>query len=31
MSADRNLLAELALMGRIHIVPEAFFYSRDHS
>ena len=28
--ADRNLLAELGLMGRFHEIPEHLFYRRDH-
>jgi hypothetical protein len=28
--SDRNLLAELSLMGRIYRVPEFLFLSRDH-
>jgi glycosyltransferase involved in cell wall biosynthesis len=28
--SDRNLLAELSLMGRIYRVPEYLFLSRDH-
>jgi glycosyltransferase involved in cell wall biosynthesis len=31
LSADRVLLAELALLGLIHIVPETLFYSREHA
>lgn len=30
-SADRNLLAELALIGKIHTIAEPLFFSRDHS
>lgn len=29
-AADRNLLAELALLGRFHEVPERLFLRRDH-
>lgn len=28
--SDRNLLAELALLGRMHRVPEVLFQNRDH-
>jgi glycosyltransferase involved in cell wall biosynthesis len=28
--ADRNLLAELALHGEIHEIPEVLFFRRDH-
>jgi hypothetical protein len=30
IGADRNLLAELALMGRIYEIPEHLMYRRDH-
>lgn len=30
VGADRNLLAELALMGHIRLVPEPLFMRRDH-
>lgn len=29
--SDRVLLAELALRGRVHEIPEVLFYHRDHS
>jgi glycosyltransferase involved in cell wall biosynthesis len=31
VGSDRNLLAELGLMGKIHIVPEVLFFRRDHA
>jgi glycosyltransferase involved in cell wall biosynthesis len=31
IGADRNLLAEIGLMGKIHIIPEYMFFFRDHS
>lgn len=31
IGSDRNLLAELGLRGRLCHIPEAFFFSRDHS
>ncbi|MEM7163992.1 MAG: glycosyltransferase family 2 protein [Planctomycetota bacterium] len=31
IGSDRNLLAELALMGKFRRLPEALFLSRDHS
>jgi glycosyltransferase involved in cell wall biosynthesis len=30
IGADRNLLAEISLIGRIHEVPEPLFLRRDH-
>ena len=30
VGADRNLVAELSLMGRIHEIPECLFYWREH-
>ena len=30
IGADRNLVAELSLMGRIHEIPECLFFWRDH-
>lgn len=30
IGSDRNLLAELGLMGRFHEIPEHLFYRRDH-
>lgn len=30
IGADRNLLAEIALMGRIYEIPEYLFFGRDH-
>ena len=30
IDADRNLLAEIALMGRIHEIPRHLFLRRDH-
>lgn len=30
IGADRNLVAELSLMGRIYRIPECLFYFRDH-
>jgi glycosyltransferase involved in cell wall biosynthesis len=30
IGADRNLLAEIGLMGRIHQIPECLFFWRDH-
>jgi len=30
VGADRNLVAELGLMGRIYEIPECLFYWRDH-
>jgi glycosyltransferase involved in cell wall biosynthesis len=30
VNSDRNLLAEQGLMGRIHVLPQALFYRRDH-
>lgn len=30
IGADRNLVAELSLLGRIHEIPECLFYWRDH-
>ena len=30
IGADRNLVAELGLMGRIYEIPECLFYWRDH-
>lgn len=30
ISSDRNLLAELGLMGKYHEIPEELFLSRDH-
>lgn len=30
VGADRNLVAELSLMGRIFEIPECLFYWRDH-
>jgi glycosyltransferase involved in cell wall biosynthesis len=30
IGADRNLLAELGLMGRIYEIPEHLFFRRDH-
>jgi glycosyltransferase involved in cell wall biosynthesis len=30
IGADRNLLAEMGLMGRIHEIPECLFFLRDH-
>ncbi|MGA3059112.1 MAG: glycosyltransferase family 2 protein [Candidatus Bathyarchaeia archaeon] len=30
IGADRNLLAEIGLIGRIHEVPECLFFQRDH-
>jgi glycosyltransferase involved in cell wall biosynthesis len=29
--SDRHLLAELGLIGRIYVVPEFLFFSRDHN
>ena len=31
LAADRNLLAELALLGRFYKIPAYLFYIRDHS
>ena len=31
MNSDRTLLAELALHGKFHELPEALFISRDHA
>ena len=31
IGADRNLLAEIALMGRIYEIPEYLFFGRDHA
>lgn len=31
VGSDRNLLAELGLLGRIYEVPEYLFFRRDHS
>ena len=30
IGSDRNLLAELGLIGRFHEIPEYLFFSRDH-
>jgi glycosyltransferase involved in cell wall biosynthesis len=30
IGADRNLLAEIGLMGKIHEIPECLFFLRDH-
>jgi glycosyltransferase involved in cell wall biosynthesis len=30
IGSDRNLLAELGLMGKIYRIPEYLFYQRDH-
>lgn len=30
IGSDRNLIAELSLMGRIHEIPEYLFFSRNH-
>jgi len=30
LDADRNLLAELSLLGRIYEIPEHLFFRRDH-
>jgi hypothetical protein len=30
IGADRNLLAELGLMGRLYEIPEHLFFRRDH-
>jgi glycosyltransferase involved in cell wall biosynthesis len=30
IGADRNLLAEIGLIGRIHEIPECLFFWRDH-
>ena len=30
IGADRNLLAEIGLMGRIHEIPECLFFERHH-
>jgi glycosyltransferase involved in cell wall biosynthesis len=30
IGADRNLVAELSLMGRIYTIPECLFFWRDH-
>jgi len=30
IGSDRNLLAEIGLMGRIHEIPERLFFQRDH-
>lgn len=30
IGADRNLVAELSLMGRIHQIPETLFFWREH-
>lgn len=30
VGADRNLLAEIGLMGRIYEIPEYLFFGRDH-
>jgi glycosyltransferase involved in cell wall biosynthesis len=30
VGADRNLVAELSLMGRIHEIPECLFFWREH-
>jgi glycosyltransferase involved in cell wall biosynthesis len=30
IGADRNLLAEISLRGRIHEIPECLFFWRDH-
>lgn len=30
LDADRNLLAEIGLMGRIYEIPEHLFFRRDH-
>lgn len=30
IGADRNLLAELSLIGRIHVIPKYLFYRRSH-
>lgn len=29
--SDRNLIAELSLMGKIHLIPEDLFFRREHS
>ncbi len=31
VGSDRTLLAELGLLGKLHVVPEVLFLSRDHS
>jgi len=31
VAADRPLLAEISLMGRIHEIPECLFFLREHS
>jgi len=31
VGSDRNLLAEIALMGKIHVIPKPLFSRRDHS
>ncbi len=31
IGADRNLLAEIGLLGRIHLIPECLFFEREHS
>jgi hypothetical protein len=31
IGADRNLLAEITLIGRMHQVPETLFFRREHS
>ncbi len=31
MGADRNLMVEIALMGRIYEIPEFLFFGREHS
>lgn len=31
VGSDRNLLAELGLMGKIYVVPEVLFFRRDHA
>ncbi len=30
IGSDRNLLAEIGLIGRIHEIPECLFFQRDH-
>jgi glycosyltransferase involved in cell wall biosynthesis len=30
VGSDRNLLAEIALMGKIHVIPKPLFSRRDH-
>jgi len=30
IGADKNLLADLCLIGRMHIIPEYLFFQRDH-